>query len=371
MHSGKLTDHFTENEKPTKAHLRVKIIKLGEAVNDKTLIYLDTRYWLFLRDAALNRAKKPIHYRLLSKFKELVLKNKILCPLSETIFIELMKQKDNTTLMKTAATIDELSAGLCLAPYYERIGAEIDHYIHSFFYTKEEIDELDKLIWVKSCYVLGKMYPYYTDLDEQTESAIQKAFIDFFWEHTLVELLDNSKGSPKPPDFDYSAIVNSININNPKHAGDFKSFKEAYLIEFIGVLEAEKNELANSITRLAIKKYPELATQKANIAELEDRAFNFFANLFTHTNQMNAIPTLHILAMCHAAVRWNSGHQLKANDIPDFHHAAAATRYCDAFFTDNPLKTLLTQKHVALDKEFDCTIISDETSALKYLEQIR
>jgi len=48
--------------------------------------------------------------------------------------------------------------------------------------------------------------------------------------------------------------------------------------------------------------------------------------------------TIHISACLHAAVRWDKKRQLEGNDLFDFHHAAAALAYCDAFFTENLLK---------------------------------
>src|SRR6266436_4161094 len=60
--------------------------------------------------------------------------------------------------------------------------------------------------------------------------------------------------------------------------------------------------------------------------------------------------TLHIHASLHASVRWNKSRKLKPNDILDFHHAAAALAYCDAFFTERSVRNIATQHHIALDK---------------------
>jgi hypothetical protein len=62
---------------------------------------------------------------------------------------------------------------------------------------------------------------------------------------------------------------------------------------------------------------------------------------------------------------------LDGNTLLDFHQAVAAVVYCDAFFTDGPLRVILTQKHVALDREFGCTVISDMSEAVEHLRLLK
>ena len=83
-----------------------------------------------------------------------------------------------------------------------------------------------------------------------------------------------------------------------------------------------------------------------------------------------AFPTLHAQAKCHTAIRRDKRRQLVENDLADFHHASAAVVYCDAFFTEGSLRTLLTSGPVALDKEFNCVVISDEAEVLRYLQAL-
>ena len=54
--------------------------------------------------------------------------------------------------------------------------------------------------------------------------------------------------------------------------------------------------------------------------------------------------SLYVPAMVHAAVRSEAKRKIKPNDIFDFRHAAAALPHCRAFFTDGPLKKLITSQ---------------------------
>ncbi|EAB6718436.1 hypothetical protein DUP91_29430, partial [Salmonella enterica subsp. enterica] len=80
--------------------------------------------------------------------------------------------------------------------------------------------------------------------------------------------------------------------------------------------------------------------------------------------------TTHILASLHASLRWNKQQKLKGNDLWDFRHATAALAYCDAFFTEKPLKNMVTQSHVALDKLYDCRVIASVEDAVEWVAGI-
>lgn len=88
------------------------------------------------------------------------------------------------------------------------------------------------------------------------------------------------------------------------------------------------------------------------------------------TRFAKSVRTLHITACCHAAVRWDQKRKLTGNDFIDFHHAAAAVGYCNQFLTENPLKTLLGQKHIGLGSQFPCKVVSSVADAQELLNEI-
>jgi hypothetical protein len=60
------------------------------------------------------------------------------------------------------------------------------------------------------------------------------------------------------------------------------------------------------------------------------------------------LPSLHVLACLHAAFRWNKERQFEGNDFFDFHHAAAAIGYCQAYQiapsnVHDPLGSIVTE----------------------------
>ncbi|WP_461509508.1 hypothetical protein, partial [Rhodopirellula baltica] len=76
------------------------------------------------------------------------------------------------------------------------------------------------------------------------------------------------------------------------------------------------------------------------------------------------LPSIHIYASLHASLRWNKGRKLRANDLYDFQHAIAALGYANLFLTEKPLQVMVTERHLALDKLYDCRVVSDVEDAV-------
>ena len=47
-------------------------------------------------------------------------------------------------------------------------------------------------------------------------------------------------------------------------------------------------------------------------------------------------------------------------------NATAALAYCDAFFTEKSLRTIVTQKHIALDRLYGCHVVASVDDAIAY-----
>ena len=111
-----------------------------------------------------------------------------------------------------------------------------------------------------------------------------------------------------------------------------------------------------------------VSSSDAERSEHERSLLEYFCKEVTKKSVVTSLRTLHIGALCHAAVRWNNGRKMTGNDLYDFHHAEAAVGYCDVFLTEQPLKTLLEQRHLKLHEDFCCRVISSPIEAAKWLE---
>lgn len=166
-------------------HVKCRVVELGRALAEKNAIYLDVRYWLFLRQALLANDVTP-KGKLLLSLREAVKSGKVFCPISESVFLELLKQSDPESRLRTAKLIDELSLGVSLLSQRERVATELAHFLYSS-QNGADVYPLEHLLWTKLPYVLGFLHPTEATIDAANLLAIQKAFFDKMWTIDLVE----------------------------------------------------------------------------------------------------------------------------------------------------------------------------------------
>ena len=80
--------------------------------------------------------------------------------------------------------------------------------------------------------------------------------------------------------------------------------------------------------------------------------------------------TLHVKVAIHAAMRWDKERRFKVNDWHDFGHATIALTYCDAFFTEGPLRHLVTSRGPGLEVINDCRVASSADDALRIVRRL-
>jgi hypothetical protein len=360
--------HRAEPHVSVEAHVRRLRLALGESVAERSAVYLDTRYWIFLRDAALKCPQQPVHLDLLSALRERVSAGRAFCPLSAVTFLELLKQSIPESRRVIAEIVDELSLGVALCDEYERMTKEIC-YLLSKGTAGDKLPPIQSTVWVRLPYVFGSFYPSNTPFGAEDELVTQKAFTDHLWDRSLTDMVVTLDGSV-PPD-GYEAIAQRLNVSNAKYADEVGTFDQTYLAEIGGTLElfaALSTDLIEAKMRAELGDSVDLS--QATRSEREKNAHMVLVGVARAGKGAVAFPTLHAQAKCHAAIRRDKRRKLEGNDLVDFHHAIGAVVYCDAFLTERPLRTLITTNPVALDREFDCKVISDGLEALQYVRTL-
>lgn len=350
------------------AYVKQKTVELGAAISAIPKVYLDKRFWILLRDAQIGRKERQSVKVLLRELLRAADEGEVLCPISDSIFLELMKQRHAETRRKTAALIDRLSRGVTLVPFEQRVAQEIVGIFVMYGAYEKDSYRVDELVWSKLSYVLGVVHPVSGQFEPADELALQKAFFDCMWEIDLVEILDQlqEKDIARPQTF--NDTPRKLNELNEKYRGHVRSFRQVYLDEFRGGLS-----LFMHIPRLWLQEIYERSTGSEpsvgdrEKAKHEEELYSFFGELITKHEVALMMPTLHILSLCHAAVRWDQRRKLTGNDLYDFNHSAAGISYCDALFTEKPLKSMLEQRHLSIDRDFQCHVISDIDEAVRWI----
>ena len=355
--------HRNSSEVSIDEHVRGRSIALGEWVMARERIYLDKCFWIHLRDARTNKSDHPSARLLLSSLTRGVREGRQVCPISDALFLELLKQMDLGSRAATAELIDELSCGVTLVPHPTRVATEVAHFLHAA--ANHSVHALEHLVWSKVTNVLGVQHPVANAFPPEEQLVIQKAFFDHMWDIPLSKML-HVIGNASPPKSSYPGLASRLNRENAEHAPGMKSFAQVYRDEINGSLELAAPVACDVMQDMASK------AARRPIAESEgerDVAFKlalaFLRAAMNKPVAKRALRTLHLGALLHAATRWNRTQKLDANDLFDFHHAEAALGYCDVFLTDGPMHSLLTQKHLEIERDFPCRIISSVESAAR------
>jgi hypothetical protein len=336
--------------------------KLAANIAGKSRLYLDTKYWIILRDAALGRTKNISHTEILTRLRDLVSRGTVICPLSDAAFIESMQQTDKETRLATGAVMDELSCGVAVATEATRIHKELLNFVAA---PASDISSFSDTIWVKTGFVLGEVVPHAKSWSAEHNLLAQKSFIDLMWNQTVVDFAVQDHTSDLA-----SQQISAENINNKMvaYADQIRSFEQAATAEFSGCANNFDYKLAanaliekglSNATVEEIKKYTE-ATQRCLFNALRLRP-DFMAK---------RVPTLFIHAMCHAAIRWDKKRKLDSHWLLDIHHACAGLPYHEVMFTERPLRDLLMSGKMRMDKRFGTCILSAEQDVIKYLDKL-
>ncbi|MBA3896430.1 MAG: hypothetical protein H0X36_04700 [Sphingomonadaceae bacterium] len=266
--------------------------------------------------------------------------------------------------------MDELSLGYCLADPETRMATEVAHHFHERL--GHDVHSLDALVWSKASYALGVLHRVPPDfVPHDVALAIQKGVFDETWEASLTMIVDTIDASPVPSNDELEAAAARLIAENDAHAHELRSFRQAVKAEVRGVagcFDTTLREVTQRLEcRLGIVAPPSGSDEWRAILDM--LAAVIAAELDKGT-EPGRLPSLAIEAALHASNRWDRQRRLDAHDLLDFRHAAAALAYCDAFFTEKPLRTMIEQKHIALDRRFRCPVRATVAEAVDYVETL-
>ena len=363
--------HRKESDKSLEAYIKECRLKLGEAIAQRHKIYLDTKYWIMLRDHKLGRMVNAAIPKLSSILKDAVTSNKLICPISADIFLEIAKQSDPTTLKCSVELIDELSQGISILAPEERAKMEMLYFIRTNSSSEGSCHSQDIFIWTKLAYVLGTMLPYNTSFTPEEELVIQKSFFDQMWSISLNGMIETMgintvREIPTLPD-----ISDKLNTGKFEHLSENSSFEGVFLSEVAGILDTYIEEFSEMFVYL-YKKMNGKSPSESEVS-LSDGPQKF-ANLIYHGFRLKRFstefPSIKIPATIHAAIRWERDRKYKPTDFHDFRHAETALPYFDVFLTENSLCHLLMRNDLGLDRLYNCMVISDPEIAFEKIDDL-
>jgi hypothetical protein len=340
---------------------------LVRGLSQTRLLYLDTNYWIRLRDTAMGRGSIEAS-KLLHTVREMVRSRDALCVIQFYSLLEIAKQTE-TSLRISADLIDELTEGIVIAAPDELRRLECAEFVSA---TLNRDVGHDLCAWTKSGQIHNSELP--TDmlgpaLPEQKEIFL-KAAVDACWNMSF-EFIFEQFG------WDTKAKLNAD--LDPEVFARVEKLKVAQIIKGISRNEVRQSSFSDMVsnnlkpifTELLKRWYVEqdppngIDTLQQDIQTVENLAVNMFAN----RSLGQLLPGLAIQTELYVLYETNvnSNSPLTTNDWFDSCHASVALPYCDVFLTERKLAHLLRQELKA-DLQYDCKVIGSIEEALQHFD---
>lgn len=329
-------------------------------VKDCTIIYLDTNYWLLLRNQLDETDIKKRWF--LESVIQLAETRKFVFPISEVSFYEFLKQHDISSLKKTMQLVDKLSQGISIINMSERIVIETCDYFET--QSNLAVSLINEKIWTKLSFVIG-----YNFLSFPPTENLKKTFYDYIGTINLTDviMIMTSEGAYKP--FAHKDDIEMLNEKCAEHADENKTFKALFLSEVGGLLDLHKEAIGQAMAYSFYKSSGRFPTAEEYAAVDNKKMHNFLYHAFRLDKITTQVPVFRITAELFAALRWNRDRKFKdGNDTMDILHASFALPYCDYFFTENELSTIIKQRK--LDQLYECKVESKYDLVKSILEEL-
>lgn len=351
----KLDDHSTQYK-----------ISIGEFMLTQRRIYLDTKYWIILRDAALGSASTK-QAEIYKKLRRLVQKKTIICPLSPDAFEELIKQGDEKKRLETARVMDELSQQITFISPLNIVGQEILCFIRNCQRMAEgkPLFNAAKYVWTKVPFLFGEVFPYYEALTPSLNEEIGIKFYDHLSKYSLVEMLQFLKDIPAR---NRSSLIFSMNTGKDQNQ-QWNNFHDVFMAEVGGILDIIRGDIKEVLRYLKYEDTGQLSSSE----EMEGSCQlmrNAIYNAFSQRKITRELPSLHVRACIYAFIRYNKRQRFKENDISDIAHASWALPYCDDFFTERRLASWISGPLIKLHRCYETSVLHNEDAILRHLDEI-
>jgi len=317
-------------------------------------------FWISMREVAEGVETGADETALFGALRYGVDAGKIFCPITAETVEELTKQ-DARSMAGTMRLVDALSLGVAMVPHIERTAIEFQNLMVTAW---PSASVPDRPVWTAFAFAFG-----YEDLRPQIgglviDDVLICALADKAWNAPPSILAQTMERNVFEARVRSEAIATRLNQQNTLHADEVETFDSAWTIEVEGACSLMEDIVHREILRVADAEGHVVDRHSRQTARTISRMIA--VGLRNPTNRMR-FGSLYVPAVLHAAIRAER-RKIKPNDIYDFRHAAAALPYCGAFFTDGPLRTLLTSGHTALGRDYDCRIASKPAEALDILK---
>ena len=343
-------------------------INFGYDVMKKFRVYLDTKFWVYLRDAHLGSPANPSHSELYRVLLDRVVQGSLVCPIEQHVFLEAYKQGNIEKRLAVTRVIDQLSQGATLLSQPNRMFMEVREFVQASLSGPQFPEAPAHKMWTRVAYILGHGGLTSSTMDANDLRHLNELMQETLWNFDLEDMIHELGPSFPMPDSRGVSTAELLNRNKLDPDKRFPSRRNLYLSEVRGIFDAFAGTLGDVMELF----YRELVGAVLGPDEQERNAAGarlaaMLGAAFEKHELSRQLPMAHILATLYAAVQWDVNRKYKPNDFPDFGHAAAALPYFDLFLTERSLATLVQQTGLA--ETYGTAIAADPEEAIACLRR--
>lgn len=342
------------------AYRRQRYDELNAWVDVRKAVYLDMKYWIWLRDP--DRSPFPAETKALrAALMHGVEARRLFCPVSYSVFVELMRIKPMTLRLRQAELMDELSDGIAIRNGFDMAEIEFCEFFGRNFPALRAIPYRVESVWCPVGQMVVEKYAYHDDLPADVMERCRKVMLDVMWEKRMIDYTA-LEGLPEHPR-DTAARVNAERQSYPRGQ---QSFSELFAAELNGALEAMYPRLEEQLVSVAgIFGICPTAQERADAGAYRHVFINLFREAVTRGLDAKAIPSLRVRSALHASIRMDDRRPFRENDLEDIAHSSVAVSYSDLFLTERSFGELLNRSAVqGVIAPTKCLVLSNVGDAL-------
>ena len=336
---------------------------LVSGLSQSRIVYLDTNYWVWLRDAERGTGTADA-VRMLKMLRGMVRSRELVCVSQLHSLVELAKQEE-ASLRITAGLVDELTEGIAIAAPADLMA----HDCAEFIDAKLGLEIGGGFCpWTK----IGQIHTHDLSaplLDEATESdknVVLKAAVDTFWNASLADVMESFKWDARTSlnaDID-PAIFAQIEQRKREQLARGLSREQTRANEFYDVVHDRmrpvfKAQLAKWHAQHGFSAGPEAPVRDVQLV-VDSAVAEFNAHTLGRFLPTAALQT-ELYALYETAR--NRSKPLTSNDNVDWNHASNALAHCDIFLTERHLAHQLRQELKA-NQQYGCMVFGSMPEAL-------
>lgn len=334
--------------------------ELNAWVDERKAVYLDMKYWIWLRDP--ERSPFPAETKALrTALRHGVMVGRLFCPVSYPAFTELMRINPPSLRSRQAEIMDELSVGIAIRNGFDMAEIEFCEFFGRNWSDLRNIRYRVETVWCPVGHMVVEKYPYHEELPADFMERGRKVMLDVMWEKRMTDYA-SLEGMPEHPQ-DTAARANAERQSYPRGR---QSFADLFAAELDGALDAMFPHIEKTLISVAgIFGVRASAEERTSIGTERHVWINLFRESVTRGLDAKAIPSLRVRAALHAGIRMDDRRPIRQNDLEDIAHSAVAVSYSDLFLTERSFAELLNRSAIqSVIGPTKCQVVSNVAEAL-------